>query len=305
MKKKNSRFKNLFTSRYSVMLIPESQKKVIQFQVKSGIMIAGILFFLCILLGTGIYVWITAVQVDKLQEIVAQDSLVKEEQDKLNVRLDETQQYMEQTIETYQKLFQKENELREALGMDLLQKSEFSLLNGEDLSTEDGKLAYMDAAESYLSDKLVILTANQKTISQRTDEKIQAEMEYIPKGFPLDTMSRILYSFGTADESGNIHQGFGLEAYEQAKVMASANGTVSEAGDYGDAQKIIKMDHGNGYISIYIFSGRILVNAGDVVTKGTGIGSVESSPDAALQLEFQVLYQGQYIDPEALLQISG
>lgn len=305
MKKNYSKMKKRLTKRYSVMVIPESQKNIIQFEIRSWVMLAASLLLVLLLFGAGLFAWYSNVQITRLEKTIAQDSKLQNEQKKLNTRLDSMQQNVDATLNTYKQLFQKENEIRGKLGMDLLQESDFTLPEGVDLASMNGKLQYMETVSTYVKDKLVILSANQETIGQKTDELIQLQSEYVPKGFPLDTMSRILYSFGSADEAGNIHQGFGLEAYEQGKVLASAAGTVSEIGDYDATQKIIKIDHGNGYISVYIFSGKNLVNVGDAVTKGTNIGSVEGTADAALKLEFQILFQGQYVNPETLLEISG
>ena len=93
-----------------------------------------------------------------------------------------------------------------------------------------------------------------------------------------------------------------LQTAEGSTIVSSGAGTVTQvAADvkYGNS---ISIDHGNGYVSIYRNQGDCLVHEGDEVTRGTTLYVVGESNTT---LGYQLTYEGEYIDPETLIEING
>ena len=64
----------------------------------------------------------------------------------------------------------------------------------------------------------------------------------------------------------------------------------------------ITIDHGNGYVSIYRNAGESLVHEGDTVTKGATLMVVGSDNT---KLGYQIKKDGEFINPEDLVEING
>jgi murein DD-endopeptidase MepM/ murein hydrolase activator NlpD len=87
-----------------------------------------------------------------------------------------------------------------------------------------------------------------------------------------------------------------------SEVMATANGTILYVGDDDEYTKVIKIDHGNGYISISRYANNARVNEGDEVLKGDILFELNTSNE---KLGYQILYNEEYVDPMELMEIYG
>ena len=93
-----------------------------------------------------------------------------------------------------------------------------------------------------------------------------------------------------------------ITAEKGATITAAGSGTVtSVAGDikYGNS---ITIDHGNGYVSIYRNAGESLVHEGDAVTPTTTLMIIGEDNT---KIGYQIQYNGQFIDPEDVIEING
>jgi murein DD-endopeptidase MepM/ murein hydrolase activator NlpD len=99
-----------------------------------------------------------------------------------------------------------------------------------------------------------------------------------------------------------FHKGLDLEADYGTPVHATAAGTVVSAGWEGGFGIKVDIDHGNGYHTWYAHLSRATVAAGTVVTKGQPIAlSGSTGESTGPHLHYQVMYQGQAIDPQPFL----
>jgi len=85
-------------------------------------------------------------------------------------------------------------------------------------------------------------------------------------------------------------------------VVAVADGRVIEVSDDDEYGKCVKIDHGNGYVTIYKNNSDAKVYAGDEVVRGAIIfvGGEDNN-----YLGYQVTYDGAYIDPMHVIEIDG
>ena len=98
------------------------------------------------------------------------------------------------------------------------------------------------------------------------------------------------------------HNGLDIAAAVGTPVMATANGTVIDAGDFFFSGNMIYIDHGQGIISLYAHMDRIDVKPGDTVKQGQLIGTVGQTGRATgPHLHFAVFANKTLIDPVYML----
>jgi len=81
-------------------------------------------------------------------------------------------------------------------------------------------------------------------------------------------------------------------------IYATRSGVVSYAGWYGTGGWTVKVDHLDGYVSIYMHMTHYVVAAGDYVTAGQVIGYVGSSGGSTgPHLHFEIRYNNNPVNP--------
>jgi len=98
------------------------------------------------------------------------------------------------------------------------------------------------------------------------------------------------------------HKGLDLEANYGTPVHVTAAGTVASASWDGGFGLKVDVDHGNGYHTWYAHLSRAEVSPGQRVTKGQLIAlSGSSGSSTGPHLHYQLMYEGQPIDPQPFL----
>ena len=106
------------------------------------------------------------------------------------------------------------------------------------------------------------------------------------------------YIFGET----NFHRGLDIAAPEGTAINAAADGTVTFAGERGTYGNLVKLDHGNGFVTYYAHCSQLLVQEGDTVDQGETIALVGSTGrSTGPHCHFEVLWQGELLDPLACL----
>ena len=68
----------------------------------------------------------------------------------------------------------------------------------------------------------------------------------------------------------------------------------------------VEIDHGNGLVTRYAHASKLLVKVGDVVLPGQEIAKVGSTGrSTGPHLHFEVLYHGEFVDPQNFLSLGG
>lgn len=73
---------------------------------------------------------------------------------------------------------------------------------------------------------------------------------------------------------GRGHKGIDLCANKNTAIFAVASGTVTKAGWNGDYGYCVKIDHGNGYSTLYAHANKVCVSVGQKVSQGDTIALV-------------------------------
>jgi murein DD-endopeptidase MepM/ murein hydrolase activator NlpD len=94
-------------------------------------------------------------------------------------------------------------------------------------------------------------------------------------------------NFGS--RGGTLHKGLDIGAPYGTNICAADGGTVIFSGYSGSYGYLVKIDHGNGYVTYYAHCSSILVENGQTVTKGKHIAEVGHTGNATgNHLHFEV-----------------
>lgn len=166
----------------------------------------------------------------------------------------------------------------------------------EQIAKLEEEKADLIALREELTEKVTILsdTINQKVEAEEALEEATAQA-HMPMEFPMSSSA----SLAEADGEDKLVK---LSGSEGSSVIASGDGTVVVVATDSQYANIIKIDHGNGYISIYRNDGDPMVKEGDEVVRGAILYVLGEDNT---ELGYQITYDEKYIDPMELINIDG
>jgi len=198
----------------------------------------------------------------------------------------------------------------ETIPFDVVTKTDTSLPSGETKVKQAGSDGQKEVQYSYVQ-------KNDKVISQTVkDEKvlIEAVDQIIEKGPQRVTVA---YSRGSGSivsglswplrgpitsyygyRHSEYHTGIDIDGDQGDPYVAASAGKVVSAGWSGNYGYTILIDHGNGVMTRYAHSSKLLVSAGKSVSKGQTIGLVGSTGrSTGSHLHFEVIVNGDTVNP--------
>ena len=102
--------------------------------------------------------------------------------------------------------------------------------------------------------------------------------------------------------SSNGHTGIDVVSRQNAVVNSTAEGLVTYSGWTKDLGLNLKVDHGNGYETVYAHLSRIFVKIGDHIHKGSNLGIVGNTGYSyGPHLHYEIWLNGKVINPRNLL----
>lgn len=116
---------------------------------------------------------------------------------------------------------------------------------------------------------------------------------------PLPGYYGVTNEFGWAGSwDGAYHNGIDLGASEGTPIYAAGPGTVTYAGWYGTGGNAIKINHGNGIVTIYMHQSSFAASVGQQVNAGDLIGYVGMTGyTTGPHLHFQIEVNGTPVNP--------
>ncbi len=99
-----------------------------------------------------------------------------------------------------------------------------------------------------------------------------------------------------------FHSGVDFAAPAGTPVRAAGDGLVVDASFHKDYGNVVRINHGDGCITLYGHNRKLLVHTGDVVLAGQEIAEVGSTGrSTGPHLHFEVREDGQRVDPKRYL----
>ena len=128
-----------------------------------------------------------------------------------------------------------------------------------------------------------------------------------PSLWPVD--GRLMSPFGGRTDpfsgEGAMHTGVDLEAHMGTPVRATADGIVQHAEWFGSYGKVIVVDHGNGFESLYAHLSRFDVIPGQEIRRGDILGrSGATGRVTSPHLHYEVRMRGTPVNPYPFLKSS-
>ena len=103
-----------------------------------------------------------------------------------------------------------------------------------------------------------------------------------------------------------LHTGLDFPADTGTPIMAAAGGVVRSTDYHSAYGNLLEVDHGNGLVTRYAHTSRILVKAGDLVRRGQLVAEVGTTGrSTGPHLHFEVLVEGVPQDPAKFLAGKG
>ena len=190
----------------------------------------------------------------------------------------------------------------------MLEREKASLLSEVDhLNAQKEEMSLVAARDKEEMQEQITLLPNQ-VAEQIAKDEMEAEKFY-PNGLPVSGKVTIT---SKPEESGETPLAelpddelrtiviFG--AKPGAKVMAAGSGKVLSVKTDPEFGYVVRIDHGNGYVTVYRYNDVPKIKEGDDVTKGQLLFEVNYASD---RVGYQVLYDNEYINPMDVMEISG
>ena len=193
------------------------------------------------------------------------------------------------------------------------------------INEQEGIIKTLGDEKAELSSQNQILN---NTVAMALREKEKEEEEYakrhFPSGFPL-TGSANIRDISVMDEPeeklagyfnydvGDKYSAGGSKAVEEnpitvfemssiSDVVCTADGTVVSVSDDEIFERCVKIDHGNGYVTIYRNNSDPKVTVGDEVVRGA---IIYVGGEDNIYLGYQITLNGEYLDPMDVIDIDG
>lgn len=156
--------------------------------------------------------------------------------------------------------------------------------------------AMIGALGTQIDDRRRQLTALQNLILTR-----ELARQIVPGGRPVEAgYISSLYGQRTDPFDGHqaSHQGIDFAGVAGTRVLAVADGIVSQAGPDGGYGRLVEITHGSGYVTRYAHNAKLLVEPGQTVRRGDPIALMGSTGrSTGTHLHFEVLRDGRPVNP--------
>jgi murein DD-endopeptidase MepM/ murein hydrolase activator NlpD len=293
----------VINDRFYIKIVPQRGDTVHRFEIRKRHIVAALGAIAIVVLGS---VTFAAVQVAHARAQVEQLQAQAQQQRQTLTSIDRATD----SLKTQLQRVQHENqEIRQLIGVPeprpaaRVQKT--SWVRGDSLVAAAARVAALKAAsaetarESARVQSLALHVLNLRHIADIARAQMIAA---IPSIDPVDGAQVVgCYCYRTYPDV-EFHPGVDLAADYGQTVRAAAAGTIASAGWDGNYGIKIDIDHGNGYHTWYAHLSRVDVEVGSRVYKGESIAQAGATGFATgPHLHYQVMYQGQAIDPTPFL----
>ncbi|MBO4468486.1 MAG: M23 family metallopeptidase [Clostridia bacterium] len=142
------------------------------------------------------------------------------------------------------------------------------------------------------------------------EEKTEEEKTYIlpAKGTVIKQFSEDTLQYDKTFGDMRLHRAIDISCAENSQIVSAASGTVTNVSDSAEFNKIVTIDHGNGYTVEYCGLGTTAVKKGENVAAGDTIGTAKNPPCECLDechIHIVCLKDGVPFDPLSLYSRSN
>ncbi len=173
-------------------------------------------------------------------------------------------------------------------------------LNGKAISTETIASNVVSAPVAAEVVKGTAKAVIENVPAKFSDSKYSSSAEFI---WPVEKTPTMYISSYWGDNRG--HKGVDITGPKGTPIYAAKGGTVIYSGTHKSYGKYIKIDHGNGIVTLYSHCNSLGVKKGDKVVAGQQIATVGRTGNATgNHLHFEVIKNGTRVNPASYLGIK-
>ncbi|MCD6097957.1 peptidoglycan DD-metalloendopeptidase family protein [bacterium] len=207
-------------------------------------------------------------------------------------KLEEENRTLKENQKKLAKLEQELNEMRK------LRQQIFKMLEVDE-SSPTSRLREKQMASALPEEKTNIAFTDPEIA--RLAYSVQEERSRLPSGLPAK--GYISATFGeTLPRFKNPHTGVDIALPEKTPVFATASGIVEYTGDEPQLGKVVRLNHLNGYKTVYGHLSSIAVSQGKLVRKGELVGlSGNTGKSTSPHLHYEILFHNIPQDPMKFL----
>lgn len=135
--------------------------------------------------------------------------------------------------------------------------------------------------------------------------KEQASYRATPQGWPVEGKFSSGFGMRVHPQTGRrqFHSGVDLSAPSGTPVHATADGIISFADWNKGNGKVVVIEHGRGYSTIYAHNSRIDVKAGQTVKRGAVIAATGATGNATgPHVHYEIWKDGRCVNPSSLIE---
>jgi murein DD-endopeptidase MepM/ murein hydrolase activator NlpD len=126
----------------------------------------------------------------------------------------------------------------------------------------------------------------------------------VPNGRPIEAPVGSGFGFRSDPFTGRaaLHTGLDFAAESGTRINAAAGGVVLPLEVHPSYGNLVEIDHGQGLLTRYAHTSKVLVKAGDIVKRGQPIAEVGTTGrSTGPHLHFEVMVEGVHQDPAKFL----
>lgn len=178
----------------------------------------------------------------------------------------------------------------------------------ERLAEQEKIVAQLEEEKDSLSRQNDALTSENKALLAVAKGNMETNGEEQEQTGENDTAFPSRYPYSeqgiVTEKYSEDHPYVSIGTEEEGNVIAAGDGTVSMVGSDDTYPLIIEIEHGNGYQTRYMFlqEAEALQQEGAQVQIGTALVGVDVHN---VQLDYQVIFEGQPIDPLIVFEAKG
>lgn len=176
------------------------------------------------------------------------------------------------------------------------------LVEGRALTLDElqATLAHLDQLTDQRSDWMAVVE------SRLFEQKVKSMM--VPTQQPVSGSLGSSFGWRIDPFTGRsaLHTGLDFQAQIGTPILAAAGGVVVTQEYHPEYGNTIEIDHGQGLVTRYAHSSRVLVKKGDLIKRGQRIAEVgNTGRSTGAHLHFEVLVSGVPQDPQKFLRAAG
>ncbi|MEJ2470730.1 MAG: M23 family metallopeptidase [Desulfuromonadales bacterium] len=282
--------------RYNILVVPEGSHQVRRFSVRSAVIRAAVASVLVLTLALGAFVFLyvrTDLDSAELNRLQVENVTQREELQRLAVTLEDLRQEMVV-------LAQNDAKVRVMAKLSAPKVDSLVGIGGpagqEDVSREFGEIQQrIDEVRRQID----LRRESQEEIKGILNDQ-RSLLAAKPVGWPVKGW--LTSSFGMRRDPFNgrrkMHEGLDIAARTGTAVVATADGIISSVRTEPGYGKVVTIDHGYGYRTVYGHNSRYFVKVGQRVRRGEKIAAVgNTGRSTGSHVHYEIRLNGVPINP--------